>query len=164
MHGRFAVMVSYAKDERCVALAKLLVPLLESSGPEGAGGYGGTFQVYVPSDTAAQLGGLDLIRAALRKAAREIGWTFGTYGFSGTREGATTLVGIHDKREIPEPHAKVVEQHRQAQMRAAVNRMSTRYSTPNGTASASTSPPLRGTPVAQTKDFLAAIDEQGLLT
>lgn len=67
-------MVSYAKDERRVALAKVLVPLLERSGPEGAGGYGGTFQVHVPSETAEQLGGLDLIRAALRKAARELGF------------------------------------------------------------------------------------------
>ncbi|MEU7028919.1 hypothetical protein AB0A60_19790 [Streptomyces sp. NPDC046275] len=156
-------MVSYAKDERCVALAKVLVPLLERSGPEGAGGYGGTFQVHVPSETATQLGGLDLIRAALRKAARELGWTFGTYGFGGSREGSTTLIGIHDKREVPEPYAKVVEEHRQQQMRAAVDRMSARYSALDSSAPAS-SPPLRGTPVVQTKEFLAAVADHGLLT
>ncbi|MFE7951575.1 hypothetical protein [Streptomyces sp. NPDC057426] len=154
-------MVSYAKDERCVALAKVLVPLLERSGPDGAGGYGGTFQVHVPSQTAAQLGGLDLIRAALRKAARELGWTFGTYGFGGGPEGATTLIGIHDTREIPEPYAQVVEEHRQRQMRAAVERMSMRYS--DVAAPAPSSPPLRGTPVVQTKEFLAAVADHGLL-
>ncbi|MFE8910847.1 MULTISPECIES: hypothetical protein [Streptomyces griseus group] len=146
-----------------MALAKLLVPLLERSGPEGAGGYGGTFQVHVPSETAAQLGGLDLIRAALRKAARELGWTFGTYGFGGGQEGTTTLVGIHDKREVPAPYAKVVEKHRQAQMRAAVDRVSARYSAPDGS-TPTPSPPLRGTPVVQTKEFLAAVAEHGLLT
>ncbi|MEU9337947.1 hypothetical protein AB0D49_33100 [Streptomyces sp. NPDC048290] len=154
-------MVSYAKDDRCVALAKVLVPLLERSGPEGAGGYGGTFQVHVPVETAAQLGGLDLIRAALRKAARELGWRFGTYGFGGG-QGSTTLIGIHDKREIPEPYARVVEEHRQRQMRAAVERVYARYSDLAG--SAPPSPPLRGTPVAQTKEFLAAVTDQGLVT
>ncbi|EDY48866.1 hypothetical protein [Streptomyces clavuligerus] len=154
-------MVSYAKDERCVALAKVLVPLLERSGPESAGGYGGTFQVHVPSETAAQLGGLDLIRAALRKAARELGWTFGTYGFDGGPEGAT-LIGIHDKREAPEPYAKAVEEHRQRQMRAAVDRASARYSALSGPAPAP-SPPLPGTPVVQTKEFLAAVADHGLL-
>ncbi|MER7050119.1 hypothetical protein [Streptomyces jumonjinensis] len=121
-------MVSHAKNERCVALAKALVPLLERSGPEGAGGYGGTLQVHVPSETAEQLGGLDLIRAALRKAARELGWKFGTYGFGGSQERAVALIGIHDRREIPEPYAQVVEEHRQRQMRAAVERVSARYS------------------------------------
>ncbi|MFE0779081.1 hypothetical protein [Streptomyces sp. NPDC058861] len=155
-------MVSYAKDERCAVLAKVLVPLLEHSGPEGASGYGGTFQVHVPSEAAAQLGGLDLIRAALRKAARELGWTFGTYGFGGGREGSTTLIGIYDKREIPGPYAKAVEEHRQRQMRAAVDRVSARYSALDGSAPAP-SPPLPGTPVVQTKEFLAAVAEHGLL-
>ncbi|MGW3389535.1 hypothetical protein [Streptomyces cinereoruber] len=154
-------MVSYAKDERCVALAKVLVPLLKRSGPEGAGGYGGTFQVHVPSATAEELGGLDLIRAALRKATRELGWTFGTYGFGGGREGST-LIGIYDKREIPEPYVKVVEEHRQRQMRAAVDRVSARYSALGGSAPAPSSP-LSGTQVVQTKEFLAAVAEHGLL-
>lgn len=91
-------MVSYAKDERCVALAKVLVPLLERSGPEGAGGYGGTFQVHVPSATAEQLGGLDLIRAALRKAAREPhGLRHEARAFvlvNGLRQGSGVLSGV----------------------------------------------------------------------
>ncbi|MFE0779164.1 hypothetical protein [Streptomyces sp. NPDC058861] len=145
-----------------MALAKVLVPLLERSGPEGAGGYGGTFQAHVPSTTAKELGGLDLIRAALRKAARELGWTFSTYGFGSSREGSTTLIGIYDKREIPGPYAKVVEKHRQRQMRAAVDRVSARYSALDGSAPAP-SPPLPGTPVVQTKEFLAAVAEHGLL-
>ncbi|MER5934953.1 hypothetical protein [Streptomyces sp. NPDC002054] len=115
----------------------------------------------MPSETAAQLGGLDLIRAALHKAARELDWKFGTYG-AGGGQGLTTLIGIHDKREIPEPYAKVVEEHRQRQMRAAVDRMSARYSALDGSAPAS-SPPLRGTPVVQTKEFLAAVADHGLL-
>ncbi|WP_251066187.1 hypothetical protein [Streptomyces sp. ISL-36] len=102
-----------------------------------------------------------MIRAALRKAARQPGWTFGTYGFAGGRKGATTIIGIHDSREIPEPYARVVEEHRQRQMRAAVDRVSARYSALDG--SPPSSPPLRGTPVVQTKEFLAAVADHGLV-
>ncbi|MEU3279156.1 hypothetical protein [Streptomyces antibioticus] len=157
-------MVSYAKDERCIALAKVLVPLLERSGPEGAGGYGGTFQVRLPSEEVAQLGGVGLIRAALRKAARELGWTSRTYGCGGGPEDASALIGIYDTREAPEPYAQVVEQRMQQQMRAAVERGSVRLAgllgedrpTPG-------TPPLRGTQALQTKELMAALAERGIL-
>ncbi|MFJ4910768.1 hypothetical protein ACIQCR_35145 [Streptomyces sp. NPDC093249] len=80
----------------------------------------------MPNETAEQLGGLDLIRAALLKAARELDWKSGTYGFGGG-QGSMALIGIHDKREIPEPYAQVMGEHRQRQMRAAVDRVATRY-------------------------------------
>ncbi|MGW7244499.1 hypothetical protein [Streptomyces sp. NPDC054804] len=38
-------MASYAKDPRCITMAEALVPLLRRSSPEGAGGYGGSYQV-----------------------------------------------------------------------------------------------------------------------
>ncbi|MGW0538204.1 hypothetical protein [Streptomyces sp. NPDC003032] len=153
-------MVSYAKDERWIALAKVLVPLLERSDPKGAGGYGGTFQVRLPREEAAQLGGVDLIRAALRKAARQLGWTSRTYGFGGGPEDASALIGIYDTREAPEPYAQVVEQR----MRAAVERGSVRLAgLLGGDRPAPGTPPLRGTPVLQTKEFMAAVAEHGLL-
>ncbi|MFJ2478638.1 hypothetical protein ACIOWI_38095 [Streptomyces sp. NPDC087659] len=62
--------------------------------------------MQVLSETVEQLDGLDLIRAALRKAAPELRWTFGSYRFGGSREGATTPIGIHDRREIPEPQTR----------------------------------------------------------
>ncbi|MGI5136650.1 hypothetical protein [Streptomyces sp. CA-106110] len=157
-------MVSYAQDERCIALAKVLVPLLERSGPEGAGGYGGTFQVRLSSEEAAQLGGVDLIRATLRKAARELGWTSRTYGFGGGPQDATAMIGIHDTREAPEPYAQVVEQRMQQQMRATVERVSMRLTGLLGEdRPAPGTPPLRGTPAVQAKEFMAALAHHGIL-
>ncbi|MFI6729291.1 hypothetical protein NRF20_00860 [Streptomyces sp. R-74717] len=57
-------MASYAKDPRCIAMADALVPLLRRSCPEGAGGYGGSYQVNLDDEEAVGLGGVELIRAA----------------------------------------------------------------------------------------------------
>nr|WP_073491792.1 hypothetical protein [Streptomyces phaeoluteigriseus] len=42
---RELTMASYAKDPRCAAMTEALVPLLRRNCPEGAGGYGGYYQV-----------------------------------------------------------------------------------------------------------------------
>ncbi|MFE7045585.1 hypothetical protein ACFU9X_41110 [Streptomyces atratus] len=90
-------MASYAKDPRCTAMAQALVPLLRRSCPEGAGGYGGSYQVNLDDEEAVGLGGVELIRAAMRKAARQLGWKATTIGMIGTRHG--TVVAVSDTRE-----------------------------------------------------------------
>ena len=152
-------MASYAKDVRCVQLAKVLGPLLERSSPEGAGGYAGSFQAYLPNEAAEQLGGVDLVRAALRRAARELGWTFRTYGSGGGPEDAVALIGIYDTCEVPEPYTEVVERDRRRQMRAAVERVAAG----RRGESAPDTEPLRGTPAVHTKELVAALFEHGLV-
>ncbi|WP_333751503.1 hypothetical protein [Streptomyces sp. IBSBF 2394] len=68
-------MRSYAKDLRCIAMAEALIPLLRRACPDGAGGYGGYYQVNLDDEEAVGLGGVELIRAAMRKAAKQLGWT-----------------------------------------------------------------------------------------
>ncbi|WP_245685753.1 hypothetical protein [Streptomyces yerevanensis] len=74
-------MASYAKDPRCLAMAEALVPLLRRVCPEGAGGYGGSYQVNLDDEEAVGLGGVELIRAAMRKAARQLDWKVTTIGW-----------------------------------------------------------------------------------
>lgn len=80
-------MASYAKDPRCISMAEALVPLLRRTCPQGAGGYGGSYQVNLDDEEAVGLGGVELIRAAMRKAARTVGWKVVTIGMIGTRFG-----------------------------------------------------------------------------
>ncbi|WP_405681954.1 hypothetical protein [Streptomyces sp. NBC_00057] len=93
-------MASYAKDPRCIAMADALVPLLRRACPENGGGYGGSYQVNLDDEEAVGLGGVELIRAAMRKAARQLGWKATTIGMIGTRHG--TMVAVSDTREVPE--------------------------------------------------------------
>jgi hypothetical protein len=69
-------------------MAEALVPLLRRNCPEGAGGYGGSYQVNLDDEEAVGLGGVKLIRAAMRKAARQLGWKVTTIGMIGTRHGS----------------------------------------------------------------------------
>ncbi|MFI9202168.1 hypothetical protein [Streptomyces sp. NPDC053048] len=116
-------MPSYAKDPRHIKLTAVLVPLLRRTCPEGGGGFGGSYELRLSAEEVDELGGLDLIRSAMRKAARELGWTkVQTYGSSG---GPVTVAGVTDEREIPEPYASVVHQSnmdRQREAMAAVSR------------------------------------------
>ncbi|MFE5084426.1 hypothetical protein [Streptomyces mirabilis] len=80
-------MASYAKDPRCLAMAEALVPLLRRACPEGAGGFGGSYQVNLDDEEAVGLGGVELIRAAMRRAARQLGWKVTTIGWIGTSLG-----------------------------------------------------------------------------
>ncbi|MER5218278.1 hypothetical protein ABT063_49290 [Streptomyces sp. NPDC002838] len=141
-------MASYAKDARCMAMAEALVPLLRRSCPEGAGGYGGSYQVNLDDEEAVGLGGVELIRAAMRKAARHLDWKVETVGWIGTRFG--TMVAIQDTRELPEAYRAVVEAARYERMSAAVSRVSAE---PGDT-------PVQGGSVAlMTQEFRAAVAE-----
>ncbi|MFE2536869.1 hypothetical protein [Streptomyces sp. NPDC059371] len=64
---------------------------------EGAGGFGGSYQVNLDDEEAVGLGGVELIRAAMRRAARQLGWKGTTIGRIGTRFG--TMVA--DTRTVP---------------------------------------------------------------
>jgi len=113
-------MASYAKDARCTAMAEALVPLLRRSCPEGAGGYGGSYQVNLDDEEAIGLGGVELIRAAMRKAARTLGWKITTIGMIGTRHG--TMAVVQDTREVPEEHKAVINDAMNERMRAALHK------------------------------------------
>lgn len=59
-----------------------------------------------------------LIRSAMRKAARSLGWDrLQTYG---GEYPSVTVAGVTDRREIPEPFAHVVEGARLERGRAAM--------------------------------------------
>ncbi|MFE6153684.1 hypothetical protein [Streptomyces sp. NPDC057889] len=114
-------MASYAKDPRCTAMAEALVPLLRRNCPEDADGYGGSYQVNLDDEEAVGLGGVELIRAAMRKAARQLGWKVTTIGMIGTRHG--TMVVVQDVREVPEEHQGVLNDAMNDRMRAALHKV-----------------------------------------
>ncbi|MFE7157016.1 hypothetical protein [Streptomyces sp. NPDC057636] len=98
---------SLSKDPRCVALSDALKPILAGTCPEGAGGYGGALQANLhPADVEA-LGGVALIRAAMRRAARQLGWRVQTLGHAGER---VVLVLVHDIREAPAQFADALKE------------------------------------------------------
>ncbi|MFJ3616211.1 hypothetical protein [Streptomyces hydrogenans] len=95
-----------SKDPRCVALAEALKPVLQASCPEGAGGYGGALEARLHPVDAQALGGLELIRAAMRRAARQLGWQVRTVGYARER---LVLVIVQDVREVPAEFADILE-------------------------------------------------------
>ncbi|MFF1498219.1 hypothetical protein [Streptomyces sp. NPDC058304] len=111
-------MPSYAKDPRCNAMAEALVPLLRRACPEGGGGYGGYYQVNLGDEEAVGLGGVELIRAAMRKAARQLGWKVTTIG---TRHG--TMAAVQDTREVPDTYLAAVEKAMNDKLRAALHKV-----------------------------------------
>ncbi|MFJ8273822.1 hypothetical protein ACIQ8G_26670 [Streptomyces sp. NPDC094154] len=138
-------MASYAKDPRCIAMAEAVVPLLRHACPEGAGGYDGSYQVNLDDEEAVGLGGVELIRAAMRKAARQLGWKVTTIGLIGTRFG--TMVAVQDTREVPEEYRPVVDAAMERRMSAAVARVSGEHSEappPSPTSSSGLRTPRRG--------------------
>ena len=64
-------MASYAKDPRCTAMTEALAPLLRRNCPEGASGFGGSYQVNLDDEEAVGLGGVELIRATMRTGRQE---------------------------------------------------------------------------------------------
>ncbi|MFD9795492.1 hypothetical protein ACFWXK_31585 [Streptomyces sp. NPDC059070] len=115
-------MPSFAQDPRRHKLVDVLVPLLRRTVPEEAGGYGGAYELRLTAQEADELGGVDLIRSAMRKAARSLGWSrLQTYGGV---YGRAAVAGVVDQREIPEPFATVVEAHRREREHAAVETVS----------------------------------------
>ncbi|WP_238431842.1 hypothetical protein [Streptomyces cavernae] len=139
-------MASYANDSRCMAMAEAMVPLLRRTCPEGAGGYGGSYEVRLDDEEAVGLGGVELIRAAMRRAARQLDWKVETIGWIGTRFG--TMVAIRDTREVPEEHRAVVDAARYERMSAAVARVS---------AEPGDAPVQRGSATLMTQEFRAAV-------
>lgn len=111
-------MPSFMNDPRHIRLVDVLVPLLRRSCPAGGGGYGGSYELRLTAEEAAELGGVALIRSAMRKAGRSLGWDrLQTYGGA---YPSVTVAGVTDRREIPEPFAHVVEEARLERGRAAM--------------------------------------------
>ncbi|MFF4364344.1 hypothetical protein [Streptomyces sp. NPDC001604] len=103
-------------------MAEALVPLLRRACPEGGSGFGGSYQVNLDDEEAVGLGGVELIRAAMRKAARQLGWKVTTIGWIGTRFG--TMVAVQDTRDIPEEYRPVVDAAMHELMSAAIAKVS----------------------------------------
>ncbi|WP_229713734.1 hypothetical protein [Streptomyces fuscichromogenes] len=139
-------MASYAKDRRCTAMAEALVPLLRRSCPEDTGGYGGSYQVNLDDEEAVGLGGVELIRAAMRKAARQLGWKVTTIGWIGTRFG--TMVAIQDTRDVPEEYRPVIDAAMEQRMGAALAK---------AWGESDEAPVERGSVALMTQEFRAAV-------
>ncbi|MGW7068835.1 hypothetical protein ACWGII_37955 [Streptomyces sp. NPDC054855] len=139
-------MASYAKDPRCTAMAAALVPLLRRNCPEGAGGFGGSYQVNLDDEEAVGLGGVELIRAAMRKAARELGWKVTTIGMIGTRFG--TMVVVQDVREVPEEYRGVIHDAVNEHIEAALHKV---------WGEQGPAPVQRGSVALMTQEFRAAV-------
>ncbi|MET9088974.1 hypothetical protein ABZX77_45060 [Streptomyces sp. NPDC004237] len=112
---------SLSKDPRCVALVEALKPALQATCPEGAGGYGGALQANLHPADAQILGGVELIRAAMRRAARQLGWRAQTVGRAGEH---LAVVIVQDIREAPAEYADALEEDHQRVGREMVQRMS----------------------------------------
>ncbi|MCX4682239.1 hypothetical protein OG413_44465 [Streptomyces sp. NBC_01433] len=110
-----------APDPRRAALTSALLPLLRASCPSDAGGYGGSVEVRLPDAEVEELGGADLLRASLRAAAQQLGWKIETYAMTGTRHG--TMLGVIDRRPVPEAFTTVVAADIARRTRAAVDRV-----------------------------------------
>jgi hypothetical protein len=68
-------------------------------------------------DEAEALGGIDLIRSAMRRAARSLGWTrLQTFGGSYPQ---VAVAGVVDQREVPDEFASAVEDYQMGRMRAS---------------------------------------------
>lgn len=92
-------MPSFAGDPRHERLVAVLVPLLRRSCPPGGGGFGGSYELRLGVDEAEELGGVALIRSAMRKAGRSLGWArLQTFGGSFPQ---VVVAGVVDRREIP---------------------------------------------------------------
>ncbi|WP_328380516.1 hypothetical protein OHB13_37505 (plasmid) [Streptomyces sp. NBC_00440] len=139
-------MASYAKDPRCTVMSDAFVPLLRRNCPKGAGGYGGSYQVNLDDEEAVGLGGVELIRAAMRKAAWQLGWKVTTIGMIGTRHG--TMVVVQDVREVPEEHKAVLNDAMNDRMRAALHKV---------WGEQGPAPVQRGSVALMTQEFRAAV-------
>lgn len=127
-------MPSYSGDARHQRLLAILPPLISRACPQNAGGYGGGYELRLTRQEVDEVGGLDLLRSALRGAARSLGWSkLETYG-TNTMDGA--VAGVVDRRPVPAEFVPAVEAHRWARMRSAVERTArctadgTRYAVP----------------------------------
>ncbi|MFD7169265.1 hypothetical protein [Streptomyces violascens] len=127
-------------------MSEAVLPLLQRNCPPGAGGYGGSYQVNLDDEEAVGMGGVELIRAAMRKAARKLGWKVNTMALIGTKRG--TMVFVQDLREVPEQYAKAVNDDMDDRIRAALHRVWGEEGTP---------PVQRRTVTLMTQEFRAAV-------
>ncbi|MBX7555422.1 hypothetical protein K1Y78_47970 [Streptomyces sp. tea 10] len=67
-------------------------------------------------EEAVGLGGVELIRAAMRKSAKQLGWKVTTIGWIGTRNG--TMIAVQDTREVPDEFRAVVGEAMNDKLRA----------------------------------------------
>jgi len=140
-------MPSYTGDPRHTELVAVLVPLLRRTCPADGGGYGGAYELRLGPEEAQGLGGVDLIRSAMRKAARTLGWSkLQTYGGAYPQ---VTVAGVVDQREIPDAFASAVEESRMARQHAAAEAVS-RYMQDGKTHA------TRGSVYLTTQEFRAA--------
>ncbi|MFH9959573.1 hypothetical protein ACH4OX_35915 [Streptomyces roseolus] len=110
-------MPSFTGDPRHERLVAVLVPLLRRSCPPGAGGFGGVYELRLGVDEAEELGGVALIRSAMRKAGRTLGWVkLQTFGGSYPQ---VAVAGVVDRREVPAEFAAVEEYELQRARAAA---------------------------------------------
>ncbi|MBQ0883187.1 hypothetical protein KBY48_35410 [Streptomyces sp. RT42] len=110
-----------SKDPRCVALAEALKPTLEATCPPGASGYGGALQANLHPADAEMLGGVALIWAAMRCAARQLGWRVRTVGYARER---LVLVIVQDVREAPADVSDALEKDLARRGHEMIERMS----------------------------------------
>ncbi|MFF7702775.1 hypothetical protein [Streptomyces lydicus] len=142
----------HAADPRHQRLIAVLAPLLARTCPQDGGGYGDAYELRLTAEEVEDLGGLALLRSALRAAARTLGWSrLETYGVD-TAGG--TVAGVVDRRQVPDESADAVDRHRQARMRAAVEMVA--RNTADGVRRAV---PGSGTLTAQ--EFRAALADRG---
>ncbi|MGA4980331.1 hypothetical protein [Streptomyces cinereoruber] len=110
-------MPSFAGDPRHERLVGVLVPLLRRSCPPGGGGFGGSYELRLGVDEAEELGGVALIRSAMRKAGRTLGWArLQTFGGSYPQ---AAVAGVVDRREVPAEFTAAVEEYELQRGRAA---------------------------------------------
>ncbi|MDX2733624.1 hypothetical protein [Streptomyces sp. PA03-2a] len=91
---------------------------------------------------------MELIRAAMRKAARQLGWKVTTIGMiaNGTRHG--TVVVVQDVREVPEEHQAVLNDAMNDRMRAVLYKV---------WGEQGPAPVQRGSVALMTQEFRAAV-------
>lgn len=147
--ARLLTVPSHSSDPRHRHLVAVLPPLLARSCPPDGGGYGGAYELRLTGQEVRELGGFEIVRSALRAAARSLGWTrVETYGLD--TAGGVALVGVVDRREVAEEFASAVDRHREQRMRAAVETVAR-----NRAEGTSRTVPGSGTVVAQ--EFRAAL-------
>ncbi|PVC82156.1 hypothetical protein DBP19_33620 [Streptomyces sp. CS090A] len=129
-------------------MAIALVPLLCRNCLKGADGYGGSYQVNLDDEEALELGGVELIRAAKRKAARQFGWKVTKIGRAGIRYG--TMVVVKDVRDVPKEHQAVVNHAMNDRMRAALHKVWSEQAP-------APAPDQRGSVALMTQEFRAAV-------
>ncbi|MEV5386260.1 hypothetical protein [Streptomyces sp. NPDC052721] len=93
---------------------------------------------------------MELIRAAMRKAAKQLGWKVTTLGWTGTRHG--TMVAVQDTREVPGEFRAVVDVAMNDTLRAALHKV---WGEPGP------APVQRGSVPLMTQEFRAAVAQDG---